>query len=569
MLDRERVAGACHDAPVAAVAPSQNVDVGPTSGPLFFAVAGVTLFAVSVDTSTPTPTGSFTVIGTVESQAIAGTGGQLYPCQIIVISPQLIFVLCPTGTAFLAAYGSAITSSILNPGGVGYAVGDTGAVLGGLIAAVYTVTGVSGSGAVTSYTLAGGTGYLGGNIYQTATGGVQPGVGIGFAIQVPVGNVAAAAWLVSNLNNSPLAPAFGGAEGDLFIQSATWLDGYVIIGCSPNSETAAQPNLNRTFFVSGLNNPNIWSPLDFGVKEANPDPLQAVFAAYEILTVFGLQTTELWQNTGNALFAFQRLPGGGVIDVGLASVWAIAKMDNSIVWLGMDSRGQYSAWMLQGSTPVRISSLAIENTWSNLNMNGASIYTYTEGGHTFAVFNFPVADQTWVWDSSVGPIIGWHERSTWNGSTFHADLGRYHGFANSLISGQGLHVVGDYTNGNLYLQGMQYLNENCNSIRRIRVCPHIVDEKKWHFYQRFRLHALTGLVASGVDPVFNLRISKDGAQTFGPYLDMPAGMAGQYEKMLDLWVHFRARDAVFEWSTSEQIDIVLVEAYIEHFAGTG
>lgn len=544
--------------PIAAVEPTQNPDVGPSSGPLFFAVGADQVYAVSVDTSVNPPVGTAALVGAIDQVVIPGTGGQLYPVSIVVLSPLQLMLLTNTGNLWIAAYGAAITGSSVHAGGVGYAVGDTGAVLGGLITAVYTVTGVGGSGDVTSFTLAGGTGYLHDD-YQTETGGPQPGTGSGFVVRTS--SIAAPTWLVTLIQGSPLAPALKAAA---FVGSITFLDGYMIAGLTSNDVG----QFRRTFFFSQLNQPDRWNALDFDVKEANPDGIVAVYAAYEILLVFGTQTTELWQNIGSGLSPFQRLPGGGVIEVGLASVSTIAKGGGAVVWLAIDARGQYSVWQMQGSTPQRVSNHALENQWSNFNMNGANLYSYQEQGHIFFVLNIPVADKTFVYDMALGPGIGWHERATWDGSTFHADLARYHGFTNSLISGYGLHVVGDYSSANLYLQGMQFLNENCNPIRRIRVCPHLVDEKKMRFYTRFRLHCLTGVVDPTLNPICSLRISNDGGQTWGSYLDMPMGTTGAYEQVMD-WLHLgRSKDRVFEWSSSADIDFVLVEAYLESFTGS-
>ena len=100
--------------------------------------------------------------------------------------------------------------------------------------------------------------------------------------------------------------------------------------------------------------------------------------------------------------------------------------------------------------------------------------------------------------------------------------------------------------------------------------PHLVDEKHWTVYPRFRLHCLTGDVPAGPAPIFNLRLSKDGGQTYGNYLPMSAGVAGAFEAIVDWYIRVRARDLVIEWSTMEAVDIVLVEGYLQGlYAGTG
>ena len=545
---------ALSDQPVSCVVPSNSFFYAPDVD-LFFVMSGSTLYAIRATYAAGLWTGTSTVIGTGFSPvAIIGTGGQLFPTQIIVIQPTLLFVVCG-GEAHVAAYGKPLVTSAMNFGGTGYAAGDTGFILpngGGGIPAQYTVTGVSGTGAVTGYTVGySGTGFIVGNDVGTRTGGSQPGGGLGFTVDVSA--VGSAAWLVQQqtITEDLTAPGY-------YINTATWMDGYTIVSVAPN---ATDP-LRRQFFISALGDPTNWSPLEFDTKEANSDPVVAVFAAAEILGVFGSQQTELWQDSGNILSAFQRIPGGAVMEYGLAQPMAICKFAGTVAYLSTDARGQYTARMLTSGVPQRISNHSIENQWSQYDTAGASMFSYTENGHEFLVFNFPIPDRTWVYDNSIGPALGWHERAYWDGANFHADLGRYHGFFPEIG-----HVVGDYRNGNLYLQGLQFLTDNCENIRRIRVAPHITMEKRRNVYDRVKMHMLTGRVIDGQDPICSLRVSKDGGQTWGPYLDRHMGKIGEYTKVVE-WFHLGySRDFVVEWSCAEPIDIVLVDAYVDFRQG--
>ena len=553
----------CDDQPVAAVTQSNSSFYGSTVN-LFFVVSGSTLYAITATFNSGTGLweGTATAVGAVDKQIIAGTGGQLFPAQIIVINPNLLFVVA-NGNAYVAAFGSPITSSVLNPtsggGGAGYAVGDTGTVdvPGGGIPATYIVNTVDGMGAVLTYTLTSpGTGYsvFAGAYATTTEGGAQPGNGGDFTIQIT--GVGTAAWSIQQ----QIIPD-GGAGN--FVRSATWMDGYVIVSLAPN---ATDPT-RRTFYISGLNVPTTWNALEFGVKESNSDPIMAVYAAYEILILFGSQTMELWQDSGNVLFPFQRLPGGGVIEAGLASTWAVCKMDGTVVWLGADARGQYTAWQLTGTTPIRISNHAIENAWSQYNIAGASCYSYVENGHFFACFHFPIPDKTWVYDSTVGPALGWHEREYWDGSSAHADIGRYHGFFPEIG-----HCVGDYRNGNLYIQSLQFLQDNCAAIRRIRVAPHVVSGLGWVYVDLYRLHCLQGVVPAtgpGSAPTCTLEVSNDGGQSYGSLLSRPLGMLGQTRWVTEWYRMGRARDRVVRWTLTDPIDMVLVDLYAGVSKGGG
>ncbi len=82
--------------------------------------------------------------------------------------------------------GNAITGSSLNSGGSGYAVNDTGVLVGpSSSTATYLVNTVDGSGAVLTYTITdAGTGYIVRDGYLTAQGGGQPGKGSGLTINI-------------------------------------------------------------------------------------------------------------------------------------------------------------------------------------------------------------------------------------------------------------------------------------------------------------------------------------------------------------------------------------------------
>lgn len=88
-----------------------------------------------------------------------------------------------TGGINDAAY--IITSVNAAGDGVGYATGDTGTILTGSMNAAYVVNTVDGSGAVTSASLTNaGSGYVTANNVGTATGGFQPGIGTGLTFDI-------------------------------------------------------------------------------------------------------------------------------------------------------------------------------------------------------------------------------------------------------------------------------------------------------------------------------------------------------------------------------------------------
>lgn len=88
-----------------------------------------------------------------------------------------------TGTG--PGLGGPIVTATLGAGGAGYAANDTGTINDGSDDATYKVLTVDGGGAVLTFQVTGaGTSYRVENGVATATGGAQPGVGVGFTVNI-------------------------------------------------------------------------------------------------------------------------------------------------------------------------------------------------------------------------------------------------------------------------------------------------------------------------------------------------------------------------------------------------
>lgn len=357
--------------------------------------------------------------------------------------------------------------------------------------------------------------------------------------------------------------------------TGTYINGYFV---------AAQPN-SRRFYLSAINDGNSWDPLDFGEKNGNPDPLAAVYQAFNQLWLFGFETTEVWMNTGNANFPFQLVPGG-LMQIGLYAPWSVGTIGNAILWLGGDQSGRGVVYQATGLNPTRVSNHALE--WKIQNEYGSIIdaiaYTYQDSGHYFYVLSFPNANATWVYDLSTN---SWHERAYWDThtGTFQSHLARSHAFVEGFGPTNEKHFVGSYLDGKVYEQSLTLYTDDGNPIRRLRTCPHITDEMLWYRYHYFQLDMQTG-VADGGDavnleglenfPLVNLegpqmmmRWSDDGGFTWSNENWTGAGSLGQYRKRVIWRRNGRSRDRVYEISSSEPIEHVWVAAYLRVEKGAG
>lgn len=136
--------------------------------------------------------------------------------------------------------------------------------------------------------------------------------------------------------------AFYGADNVYF------LDGRFVF----NRPGTGQFYLSRLYLTT-------FDPLYFATAESSPDNVIAHIVDHREVWLFGDLTTEIWTDAGDASFPYERLQGAA-IETGCAAAHSVCRMDNSVVWLGKDDKGQGIVWLVKNYTPVRISTHPIE-----------------------------------------------------------------------------------------------------------------------------------------------------------------------------------------------------------------
>lgn len=331
-----------------------------------------------------------------------------------------------------------------------------------------------------------------------------------------------------------------------------YLDGYFII---------LRPNSNQ-INISGLLDGTSWDELDFAIRSGGQDRVVTIFADHQELWLMGQKTIEVWYNSGNAGFPFERIQGS-FIDEGIIAAWSVAKGAGAILWLAGDDRGAGWVMAATGYQPRRVSTYAVEyaiGTYGTI--TDAVAYTYTEKGHTFYVLNFPTANATWVYD--IGMDM-WHQRMS--AATTNAAIPRFH----ATTFGD-THFVGGGLSGKIYKSSIAYLTEEGAAVRRRRTAPHLQQEAELLFHRSFQLLMQMGVVPSsgaGSAPNVTLNISSNGGNTFGPDLTVAAGTIGEFTKRA-IWRRLgRARDRVYRVSITEPIEVAFVDAFLKIGEGDG
>lgn len=324
-----------------------------------------------------------------------------------------------------------------------------------------------------------------------------------------------------------------------------YIDGYFIFNRSGTQQ----------FFISELLG-TTFDALDFASAEGSPDLLIGMIVDHREVIMFGTNSVEVFYNSGNADFPIERQNTS--IEIGCSAKFSPAKADNSVIWLGSSKNGGPMVWRMQGYSPVRISTHAIEFAIQGYSdVSDAFAYSYQAEGHTFYVLTFPTGNATWVYDISTNL---WHERAYRNATT--ALLGRHRSNCHMWFGGE--HVVGDYENGNLYALDLDYYSDNGDMLPAIRAAGHVSDSDYmflyWHSMQ-VDIDAGVGIVTGqGSDPVIALDWSDDGGKTWSNEKWATMGAIGEYRARA-IWRRLgRSRDRIPRITITDPVKRVILGA---------
>lgn len=323
--------------------------------------------------------------------------------------------------------------------------------------------------------------------------------------------------------------------------SLTSQDGYFIV-TKPDS---------AQFYISNLNDGTAWEALDFASAVGKPDYLFACYSHRRYLWLFGKYTTEIWYNSGNADFPFEK-QNGIFIEYGISATSAISEAANQLYWVGQNRAGEPLILRSEGFSPKVISTAAINYQLSTFStVSDAFAFSYTQEGHEFVVFSFPTANKTFVFDVTTE---AWHERNYFNGTNYV-----YH-IANNFARFNNKPLVGSRLDNNIFELDLSAYTDNGNRIKRKLVSPHLdLDMRRASIYN-FQIRTEPGVGTTsgdGSDPQLVLRISKDFGNTWSNEMWRSPGKKGEY---LDrcLWTRLgMGRSFTFEVSSTDPVEWII------------
>lgn len=399
---------------------------------------------------------------------------------------------------------------------------------------------------------------VGRNVYSVTTAGVG----------TLLGTITTTTGVVSMANNGTVVMLVDGARGyvinpvlgtfnmitdpDFGVADTVWfIDGYFV-----TNRTGTGQFQTSTLYGTDFD------ALNFSTAEGAPDLLLSLLVDHREIWLFGETSTEVFFNSGNPDFPFERI-NGAFIEQGCAAKFSPAKMDNTVYWLTADERGHGMVQRAQGYQPQRVSTHAVEYAIAQMDrIDDAFAITYQQEGHSFYQLTFPTAEQTWVFDAATEL---WHQRA-WRDPVDNS-LNRDRTQCQMSFAGET--IVGDWENGNLYVLDLDTYTDNGDPIPRIRTCPHIADKNyNWVFYHSLHVDMQTGvgldgpLAAQGTDPQAMLQWSDDGGHSWSNELWTGIGKIGERTRRVKWRRLGRSRDRVFRVTVTDPVKVVFIGASV-------
>ena len=333
-------------------------------------------------------------------------------------------------------------------------------------------------------------------------------------------------------------------------QAVAFLDGRFYVN-KPDSQQ---------IYGSDLYDGMAWNPLTFASAEGSPDNVVTIATIHKELWVFGTKTTEIWYDAGNINFPLEPIQGA-FMEFGCLAPRSVAKMDNTLFWLGQDPRGQGIVFRANGYNAERISTHAVEWQIQQYgNISDAVAYTYQQEGHSFYVLNFPSINTTWVYDVATQM---WHERASFERGSFTRHR------SNCQCNYNGHIVVGDWKNANIYEFDMNTYSDPVGVqkwLRSWRALPPGTDNLKRKTNHSLQIDCEAGVglnEGQGSDPQMMLRWSDDAGHTWSSEHFKSMGRIGQFYLRV-IWYRLglttKLRDRVYEISGTDPVKISIVGA---------
>lgn len=299
-------------------------------------------------------------------------------------------------------------------------------------------------------------------------------------------------------------------------------NGVTVCACMDGFFIVAGDGSQKFYWNETPNSGGDWNGLDFASVEGSPDDLIGVIVDHRELWFSGIDSTEVFVNTGAADQLFAR-SGSGIIPHGAASPWTVQSFDNGVVWLSASRDGKGLVLKSQGGNPTRISDHFLEEAISHYpTIADAFAFTYQVKGHLFYVLTFPSGDATWFYDAASSSWAEW----SWRDAALNID---HRHRANCYAFNDGQQLLGDWETGKVYLLDENTFTDDGAPIRRLRRTQTAGDSARRLFFGPLVLDMAVAVANDACpDPQVMLKYSDDDGFNWSDEETASLGKVGEF-----------------------------------------
>lgn len=189
------------------------------------------------------------------------------------------------------------------------------------------------------------------------------------------------------LNNFPTGP---------LVPGAVFLDSYIVVGTTTGR-----------LYTSGVNDPTTWGALDYLSAEAEPDSLVGIAKHLNYVLGFGQWSTEFFYDNGNVIGSPLTPAQSYKSEIGCASGNSIVQFEQTVAWIGQSKATGLAVYMMDGVSPIKVSTPYIERCLGNSNLTDVKAYAFKFNGHMFYVMTLHDLNMTLVYDVNEKTWYNW------------------------------------------------------------------------------------------------------------------------------------------------------------------
>lgn len=322
-----------------------------------------------------------------------------------------------------------------------------------------------------------------------------------------------------------------------------YIDGYFIV---------LDPDTDAFYICTNTDDPTAWNALDFEVASARPDDALATATTTKDLFIFGVESTQIYYNSGNPDFPFTPY-SGGVLDYGVKAVHSVCSSSAGIFLLATAREGGIAVVQITGFQGRIISSDIGSELAELTTVTDAYGFVYRVADRSYYQLTFPteaityeylIEEQMWVTRKSSG-------------------IDRYRGNGQVFVGNK--NIIGDYENGNFYELDAATYTDNDLYVERTRISQQIHADNNDLIFNELVLQMEVGVgltTGQGSDPLVMMKYSDDNGKTWSAWLTGSMGAIGEYNKIIQWDKLGMSKTRIFKFSVTDPVKVTFVHAYV-------